>query len=106
MAGKSWWKQDRAAFADQVANAMRTKLSFAAGQTAEIQKSSKLRALMAFRDRYIAHNLDIPQPDLNYETSVEHLKYGDETFLLEQTVCVADALHHGLNQTSFDWKAQ
>ena len=31
------------------------------------------------------------------------MRYGDETALVEDTVAVADALHLGLNGTSFDW---
>jgi hypothetical protein len=58
---------------------------------------------MAFRHASIAHNLTVPEPDITTEASVARVRYGDETALLEDTVAVANALHHGLNRTSFDW---
>ena len=100
---KSWWKKDRKEFADLVEDTIRDKLSFAVEKVTEIRNSSRLKALMDFRDRYIAHNLDIPQSTLSGTANVENLKYNDETTILEDTIAVADALHHGLNQTGFDW---
>ncbi len=72
--------------------------------TAKIRESDRLKALGDFRDANIAHNLDVPEPDIGTKTSVHRLKYGDEASLLKDTVAVADALHHGLNRTAFDWE--
>jgi hypothetical protein len=58
---------------------------------------------MKFRHADIAHNLDLPEPNVATEASVAHVKYGDETVLLEETVAIANALQHGLNRTAFDW---
>ena len=99
-----WWKGDRQAFADQVAATIRDKLSFAVSKAEEVLATPQLQALIAFRHSYIAHNLDMPDPSSDDEGSVEKLKYGDETFVLDATVSVADALHRGLNRTAFDWK--
>jgi hypothetical protein len=63
----------------------------------------RLLALIDFRNAYIAHSLTLPEPDLKTEATVAGVRYGDETALLEDTVAVANALHHGLNRTSFDW---
>ena len=103
-AKKAWWKQDRGAFAAQIEETIRDKLSFSVSKAAEIQKSSELKSLMDFRHRFIAHNLDLPEPDINGEANVDRPQYGYETRLLEDTVSIADALHHGLNQPSFDWE--
>jgi hypothetical protein len=100
---KSWWKRERETIIRQVEKVTRDKLSFAVGKAAEIQQSSRLKRLVQFRDRYIAHNLDIAQPAMSDEASVEHLKYGDETTLLADTVAVASALHQGLTFGAFDW---
>jgi hypothetical protein len=78
-AKESWWKQGRETVVRQVQEVTRDRLSFAANKAAEVQASSRLKALVDFRDRYIAHNLDIAQPEMSDEASVEHLKYGDET---------------------------
>lgn len=102
-AGK-WWKGDRKAFADVVAATIREKLSFAVSKAEEVLATPQLKALMDFRHSYIAHNLDIPEPPGDAEGSVEKLKYSTETVILDATVAVADALHHGLNRTGFDWK--
>lgn len=99
-----WWKGDRKAVADVVAATIREKLSFAVSKAEEILDTPQLKALMDFRHSYIAHNLDIPEPSGDAEGSVEKLKYGTETVILDATVVVADALHHGLNRTGFDWK--
>ena len=58
---------------------------------------------MDFRHASIAHNLTLAEPDIESEATVASVHYGDETALLEDTVAVANALHHGLNRTSFDW---
>ena len=76
--------------------------SIAVSKAEEIPATPQLKALMEFRRGYIAHNLDIPDPPGDGEGSVEKLRYGDETFVLDATVNVADALHHGLNRTVFD----
>jgi hypothetical protein len=99
--GGKWWKDDRKAFADLVAKTIREKLSFAISKAQEVSITPQLKALRSFRDSYIAHNLDLPE--LSGEGRVEKLQYGDETFMLDATVSVADALHHGLNRTGFDW---
>lgn len=100
---KSLWTQDRKEFAKQAEKSMRERLSFAVKKADEIQESSRLKALVDFRDAYIAHNLDLPEPDMKTDATVADLKYGDESITLEETVTVANALHHGLNRTGFDW---
>jgi AbiU2 len=69
---KSWWKRERETIIRQVEKVTRDKLSFAVGKAAEIQQSSRLKRLVQFRDRYIAHNLDIAQPAMSDEASVKH----------------------------------
>lgn len=103
-AEKTWWGRFRAERAAEQAHHVREWLETARTKAAEIQSSEQLKALRKFRDTYIAHNLDLPEPDITCEASVYRLKYGDERSLLKDTVTVADALHHALNQTSFDWK--
>jgi hypothetical protein len=98
-----WWQGDREACADLVAATIREKLSFAVTKAEEILATPQLKALMDFRNSYIAHNLDLPDPSGDGEGSVEKFKYGDETFVLDATVSIADVLHHGLNRTGFDW---
>jgi hypothetical protein len=103
-AKKSWWKRDGGAFAVQTEETIRGKLSFASSKATEIQASQQMKAFMNFRDRFIAHNLDIPELNLEDEANVDRPKYGDESLVLYATIDIADALHRGLNQTTFDWK--
>lgn len=98
-----WWRGDRKAFADVIAKTIRDKLDYAVTKAEEIRATPQLKALMDFRHSYIAHNLDLPDPPAEGEGRVEKLQYGDETYILDATVEVADALHHGLNRTGFDW---
>jgi hypothetical protein len=99
---KSWWTQDREAFGKQAEEIIRERLLFAINKADEIQKSPRLKALMDLRHAYIAHNLDLP--DMKTDATVADLKYGDESSVFEETITVADALHHGLNRTGFDWE--
>lgn len=103
-AKKAWWTAFRAERATDEARHTRERLSTAITKAAEVQKSPVLKALRVFRDAYIAHNLDLPEPDIKTKANVYRLKYGDEALLLKETVAVADALHHGLNRTAFDWE--
>ena len=57
-----------------------------------------------FRDTYIAHNLTLPEPNMNTEAVVSPVRYGEEIALLDDTVAIANALHSGLNDTSFAWE--
>jgi AbiU2 len=103
-ARKAWWKKDRSAFARDAEQQVRQQLAFAADKAAEVRASSRLKAMRKFRDAYIAHNLALPEPDMKIEEKVAPVRYGEERALLEDTVAVADALHCGLNGTSFDWR--
>jgi len=103
-ARKAWWKKDRSAFARDAEQQVRQQLAFAADKAAEVRASSRLKAMRKFRDAYIAHNLTLPEPDMKTEEKVAPVRYGEERALLEDTVAVADALHCGLNGTSFDWE--
>jgi hypothetical protein len=102
-AAKAWWTKDRSIFAQEAAQQVRERLTFAVDKAAEVQTSPRLKTLMDFRHASIAHNLTLPEPDMNTETAIAGVRYGDESALLEDTVAVANALHHGLNRTAFDW---
>jgi AbiU2 len=103
-AQKAWWKKDRSAFAQKAEQEVRRQLAFAADKAAEVRASLRLKTMRKFRDAYIAHNLTFPEPDMKTEENVAPVRYGDETALLDDTVAVADALHCGLNGTSFFWE--
>jgi hypothetical protein len=90
--------------ADQMAETTRCKLNFFIRKAGEIQDSRQLNSMRCLRDRYIAHNLDVPYPSSNDEASVEKLKYGDETYILDATVEISVALHQCLNRTGFQWE--
>ncbi|WP_113152945.1 hypothetical protein [Nitratireductor sp. OM-1] len=84
----------------------RTKERFRAAINgcAAVVRSEQLQSIRAYRDRYIAHNLDLPDAKLGEKTNVPRAaKYGDETWVLEKTVEIADNLHLALNGSSFDW---
>ncbi|MDG1739263.1 MAG: hypothetical protein P8H92_15055 [Paracoccaceae bacterium] len=53
-----------------------------------------------FRDRYIAHNLNL---DLSNKHRPVSLQYGDENRLFLYTTRILDRLHLALNGTSFGW---
>jgi len=96
------WKEDRKSCADRAAATVREKLSFAVSKAEEIRATPQLKALKRFRNSYIAHNLGMPDG----KGRVENVKYGDEAFILDATVAIADALHQGLKGTDFDWKGE
>jgi AbiU2 len=98
------WKKDRAAAAREAEQRLRQRLGFAAEKAAEVSRSSRLKAMRDFRDAHIAHNLALPEPDLTSEEDVLRMRPRDEAALLKDTVAVANALHGGLNDTSFDWE--
>jgi hypothetical protein len=100
----SWWRGDANAMAKRVRAITCNKLTCACERAANLVYSPRLKALRRFRYRYIAHNLDLPQPDLASPVTVEVTRYGDETAILDETVAIVDALHHGLNQTAHDWE--
>jgi hypothetical protein len=97
------WKADRIAAAQEAEQRLRQRLGFVAEKAAKIATSPRLKAIRDFRDAYIAHNLTLPEPDMASEENVSRVRYGDETALLKNTVAVANALHSGLNDTSFAW---
>jgi hypothetical protein len=97
------WNEDRSAAAQEAEQRLRQRLGFAAEKAAEVSKSSRLKAMRDFRDAHIAHNLALPEPDLTSEEDVLRMHPRDEDALLKDTVAVANALHSGLNDTSFDW---
>ena len=103
-ARNAWWRKDRSTFAQEAEQQVRERLAFAAKKAAEVGASSRLKAMRNFRDAYIAHNLALLEPDMKTEEKVAPLRYGEERALLDDTVAVADALHCGLNGTSFDWE--
>ena len=103
-ASTTWWKENRSAAAQEAEQRLRQRLGFTAEKAAEVGTSSRLKAMRDFRDAYIAHNLTLPEPDMTSEENVLRVHLGDETALLEDTVAVANALHSGLNDTSFDWE--
>ena len=90
-------------FADEAAETARCKLSLAISKANEVQASRQLKSLQSFRNNYIAYNLDIANPSGKGMASVETFKYGDETFVLDATVVIADALHRGLNHAGIQW---
>lgn len=98
-----WWKKDRSDAALAAEKRVRRQLKFAAEKAAEVVASPRLQAMKAFRHTYIAHNLTLPEPDMQVEEEASPVRYGDETALLQDTEAVAAALHSGLNDTSFHW---
>jgi hypothetical protein len=99
----AWSTRFQADIATEQTKRIREYLSFATNKAQEVQTSPQLKALMDLRNNYIAHNLDVFEPDIKAEASVDPVKYGDETILLEKTVAIANALQHGLNREGFDW---
>jgi hypothetical protein len=101
-----WWVGHRVEWAKKEARKTRDRLLLARRLATELQRSPELHAIMNFRHSYIAHNLEIPEPGPEQASAageVLRVRYGDETKLLESTVGIAEALHLGLNGSSFDW---
>lgn len=101
---RAWWENYRPKRAEHEARKTREWLSTAINNADNVRQAPQLCALRKFRDAYIAHNLDLPEPPSNEPTSVYHLKHADVAKLLTETVAIADALHLGLNGCSFDWE--
>jgi hypothetical protein len=94
------WREETAAEEERKA---KRRLQYARLKAQRIQRWRGLPALRRFRNQYLAHNLTLSEEDLDPAMKGRRPKYGDERFLLEQTVKIADALHLTLNGTSFDW---
>jgi hypothetical protein len=98
------WKKDRSVAAQEAEQQVRQQLALASKKAAEVCASPRLQAMRDFRDAYIAHNLTLAEPDMTTEGEVSPWRYGDESALLDDTVAIANALHSGLNDTSFFWE--
>jgi hypothetical protein len=76
-------------------------LKFAILSTKEIIDSSLFQGIANERDKHLAHSLDSTRREKT--GPIPPMKYGDETKLLNKTFAIAEALHNGVNQTSFSF---
>ncbi len=84
----------------EFANERKSKLSATIKKTIPeikaFRQNRRLRALQNARNKHLAHNLtttDLERRKMNQKTRVPKLKFGDETFILDQTVSFIETLH-------------
>jgi AbiU2 len=84
----------------EFATERKSKLSATIEQTIpEIERfrqNRRLKALQNARNKHLAHNLtttDLERRKKHQKTHVPKLKFGDETFILDQTVSFIETLH-------------
>lgn len=98
------WKEYCAGRSNEEEALVRRRLQRATWATNRVMECRVLRSVVDFRNDYIAHNLNRPEPDVASISDVPRpMQYGDERRLLGITVRIADYLHLGLNGTGFDW---
>lgn len=100
---KSWWNKDRCEISDAMKETTRKKFEKITPMISEIRSSDQLKRLQAFRDKFIAHNLNY-QTDNNEEvkqTDVSMHRYEDK--LLSDTIEIVELLNSVLNRTCFAW---
>jgi hypothetical protein len=102
-AKRAWLARYRLERANEEAANVRKWLTTAITGVKALKDDDAVRAMRDFRDQYIAHNLDLPEPEIGQETDVRRMRYGDETRFLDKTVEIVDTLHLALNGTSFNW---
>jgi hypothetical protein len=99
-----WAKSEALKRATQERTKVQRRLERVAAAVNCLTKSKVVTSAMEFRNQYIAHNLDLPSPDLKVEEAPPRaMKYGDERRLLRVTVRLVDDLHYALNGASFAW---
>lgn len=99
------WRDYCGGRATSEAVAAARRLRRARRATAKTQGSSALRAVTSFRDRYVAHNLEISGvAEGGSDASPRKMQFGDENRLLRVTERIVDLLHLSLNGTSFGWE--
>lgn len=100
-----FWKIFRAKRAVEEQAKTRRRLVRARWSTERVARAPAFQSIRQFRDRFLAHNLTNPEPDLSSASEPPRvMKYGDERRLLNVTVSVANLLHLGLNGACFDWE--
>jgi AbiU2 len=77
------------------------KLQFAIKSTKEVISSSLFQGIANERDKHLAHSLESTRREKT--GPIRPMKYGDETELLNKTFAIAEALHNGINQTSYSF---
>jgi hypothetical protein len=93
-------QQSETAFGRQEAAKGRRQLTLAIRAADKLSQSSRLRALVTFRNLSLAHNLDAGASAV---TPPNHTRYGDERFILERTIHVVSGLNIGIRGASFEW---
>ena len=78
------------------------RLNCAIRSAKEIVDSSLLRGIMNTRNKHLAHSLASTRTEKTGPISL--MKYGQQTELLNKTFAIAEALHSGINHTSFSFE--
>ncbi len=88
-------------FAQELALKGRQRLATAIRLSAKIQKSRRYKSIQNLRNIFLAHTLD--KTTMSGANKADFVVLGDESWLLLRTVRIVDAIHIGINGTSFDW---
>lgn len=86
-------------FADERAALARSALLQAIAGVRAVLSSTRLASIMNIRDKHLAHSLETTRREKN--GSVQPMKYGDETELLNATIPIVVDLYCWVNGTSF-----
>ncbi len=89
-------------FADERASMARTGLRRAIADTREVLGSERLASIVNTRDKHLAHSLETTHREK--KGSVQPMKYGDETKLLNASIPILESLYCWVNGTSFSFE--
>jgi hypothetical protein len=89
-------------WADEQAKKCGIALSDAIARAKSVMDSSRQIAVMNLRHKHIAHSLT--ETEFERKGVAQPMKYGDERWLLEETVAIVDGLHLAINSSAFMWE--
>jgi AbiU2 len=92
-------KRSNQEFGDEQAAKARSQLRQAIADTRAILNSPRWASVMNVRDKHIAHSLEITRREKR--GPVQPMKYGDETWLLNASIPIVEALYCWVNGKGF-----
>jgi hypothetical protein len=97
---RSRWPNEPS-WADKQANACWASLADAISRAKEVTDSPRQIAVMNMRHKHLAHSLT--ETDFERKGLASPMKYGDERWLLEETIAIIHQLNLAINGADFAW---
>ena len=93
--------QSHSTWAEQQAASCRDTIEATISRAKSVMSSPRQIAVMNIRHKHLAHSLG--ETESERKGLARPMKWGDEKWLLEETIAVVDGLHLAINSSSFAW---